>query len=100
MTTHAKFETGTGDQVLPAKRRHELLRLVERQGQVTVVDLCSLFDVSTDTIRRDLDLLARQGLIKRTHGGAMPVGLVQHDTPFTQRLIAQKDAKTRIASRA
>ncbi len=84
------------DNVLPAKRRHELLRLVQARGQVTVTDLCSLFDVSTDTVRRDLDLLARQGLIKRTHGGAVPIGLVTEDTPFAQRLIARKDAKRRI----
>lgn len=54
-----------------AKERHGvILRQVIRTGFVTVPDLSRLCAVSTMTIRRDLDRLAEQGLLERTHGGA------------------------------
>jgi DeoR/GlpR family transcriptional regulator of sugar metabolism len=83
---------------LPARRRSELVRLVCSRGQVTVAEIASLFDVSADTIRRDLDALAEQRLLKRTHGGAVAEdSLVGTDAPFLLRKNAQKDAKSRIA---
>jgi len=89
------------DATLPASRRNELLRLVKAQGQVTVQELSGRFDVSGDTIRRDLDLLAERGLLTRTHGGAVATQpKVGDDTPFAQRLNARKEAKARIGARA
>ena len=43
---------------LPARRRFELIRLAQRQGQLSVAELSAQFGVSADTIRRDLDLLS------------------------------------------
>src|SRR5690242_11380867 len=89
------------DATLPASRRNELLRLVKAQVQVTVQELSGRFDVSGDTIRRDLDLLAERGLLTRTHGGAVAMlPKVGDDTPFAQRLNARKEAKARIGARA
>jgi DeoR/GlpR family transcriptional regulator of sugar metabolism len=56
--------------------------------------------VSPDTIRRDLDLLAGRGLLERTHGGAVPAGLVTQDSPLEQRLTSHRPAKQRIARSA
>jgi DeoR/GlpR family transcriptional regulator of sugar metabolism len=86
--------------VLPARRRSELLELARNHSQVTVADLASKFGVSPDTIRRDLDVLAGQGLLERTHGGAVPAGLVNQDSPLDQRIVAHKPAKQRIARAA
>src|SRR4051794_19749539 len=89
------------DATLPASRRNELLRLVKAHGQATVQDLSARFDVSGDTIRRDLDFLAERGLLSRTHGGAVAAQpKVGDDTPFAQRLNARKEAKARIGARA
>jgi DeoR family transcriptional regulator, fructose operon transcriptional repressor len=86
---------------LPSRRRAQLVRLVRSRGQVTVAELAALFDMSLDTIRRDLDLLAERGLLTRTHGGAVPLdALAMHDAPFAERLNAHKAAKTRIARAA
>ena len=86
---------------LPARRRAELVRLVRARGQVTVAELAALFDISVDTVRRDLDHLAERGLLARTHGGAVASGdLVTQDTPFTERLVRQNNAKARIAAAA
>jgi DeoR family transcriptional regulator, fructose operon transcriptional repressor len=91
----------TLDHALPSRRRAELVRLARSRGQVTVAELADLFDVSLDTIRRDLDLLAERGLLARTHGGAVPIdALAMHDTPFAERLNAHKAAKTRIGQAA
>jgi DeoR family transcriptional regulator, fructose operon transcriptional repressor len=89
------------DNALPSRRRAELVRLVRSRGQVTVTELAALFDVSMDTIRRDLDLLAERGLLTRTHGGAVPLdALAMRDTPFAERLNAHKVAKSRIGRAA
>jgi DeoR/GlpR family transcriptional regulator of sugar metabolism len=76
-----------------------MTRLVSEQGSVSVPELADMFRVSTDTIRRDLDALAENGAVQRTHGGA-----VRADTsrivPVADRIVAQADAKTRIASAA
>ena len=83
---------------LPAKRRADLVRLVRARGQVTVTELAGLFEISVDTVRRDLDHLAERGLLARTHGGAVASGdLVIQETPFADRLVRQKSAKARIA---
>ena len=58
---------------LPAKRHLELLRLLRLRGQMRVGDVSSHFKISEDTARRDLDLLASQGLLNRTYGGAVAV---------------------------
>lgn len=89
------------DNALPAKRHLDLLRLLQERGQLTVHDLSAFFEVSGDTIRRDLDLLASGGLLKRTHGGAVALdNLVHGDTPFMQRMSTHVSEKKRIAQAA
>jgi DeoR family transcriptional regulator, fructose operon transcriptional repressor len=89
------------ENVLPAKRHLELVELVRARGQMTVHELASHFGVSGDTVRRDLDLLANQGLLKRTHGGAVAMdNLVHQDSTFMQRMSTRVPAKKRIARAA
>jgi DeoR/GlpR family transcriptional regulator of sugar metabolism len=86
------------DASLPARRRFELIRLAQRQGQLSVADLSAQFGVSSDTIRRDLDLLSLRGFIRRTHGGAIPADyLGQGDPSFVQWVGSRVAEKTRIA---
>lgn len=84
---------------LPAGRKADLLAFVGEAGQVTVADLAERFNVSIDTVRRDLDQLDRAGLLIRTHGGAVSI----EDGPRTDRgldvrLRMQTAEKERIAS--
>jgi DeoR family glycerol-3-phosphate regulon repressor/DeoR family fructose operon transcriptional repressor len=89
------------DPALPAKRRSDIARLAKQLGQITVTDMSARFEVSLDTIRRDLDILADQGLILRIHGGAMPSeSMATADSPFEQRISARQDAKERIGRAA
>jgi DeoR/GlpR family transcriptional regulator of sugar metabolism len=95
------LDINSGDLALPAKRRSDIVRLVKQIGQITVVDMSARFEVSVDTIRRDLDILAEQGLVSRTHGGAVPMeNRVTADTPLDFRLNAQHSAKTSIGRTA
>jgi len=43
------------------------------QGRASVADLAQAYDVTTETVRRDLAVLDRAGLLRRVHGGAVPV---------------------------
>jgi DeoR family fructose operon transcriptional repressor len=86
------------DGSLPARRRFELIRLAQRQGQLSVTELSSQFGVSADTIRRDLDLLSVRGFVRRTHGGAVPSDyLVPSGAVNAQGIGARVAEKTRIA---
>jgi DeoR family fructose operon transcriptional repressor len=75
------------------------LRRIESQiqadGRVRVVDLAAQLDVSEMTIRRDLDMLAADGLVQRIRGGAVAIG----PQPFADRFSRNMRAKDRIASK-
>jgi DeoR/GlpR family transcriptional regulator of sugar metabolism len=86
---------------LPARRRADLAQYVREHAQATVPELAGNFQVSADTIRRDLDHLARRGVLTRTHGGAVPTGeLATADTPLMNRRGTQREAKERIGRAA
>jgi len=53
-------------------RRDQILELLHRDRQVLVKDLARLFNVSEGTLRIDLRILEDEGLLERTHGGAIP----------------------------
>jgi len=68
-----------------SRRQEEIRHYVYEQGQATVAELCERFEASEATIRRDLDELAGDGVLRRTHGGAMRVGPATPEPPIFQR---------------
>ena len=54
-----------------SERRNEIMSLIRRDGRVTVTSLARQYGISEDSIRKDLQELARQGLCKRVYGGAV-----------------------------
>ncbi|WHY89163.1 DeoR/GlpR family DNA-binding transcription regulator [Neobacillus novalis] len=60
------------------ERRQEIVKLLEENGRVWAKDLASKFEKSIDSIRRDLSIMEEQGLLKRTHGGAIPINNVRN----------------------
>ena len=52
-------------------RQEKILNMVREQGEVRAEELAAAFGVSAMTVRRDLDILERQKLLKRNHGGAV-----------------------------
>ena len=56
--------------VPPALRRAQMLERIQRDGGVSVAELARDHAVSAITVHRDLEQLAREGLVERVHGGA------------------------------
>ena len=51
-------------------RQQKTLELVRERGYISIDELAQYFDVTPQTIRRDINLLADEGLLRRYHGGA------------------------------
>lgn len=62
--------TKTKSDIIPAQRRNLILELIRQRGVISVNELSDATGVSLPTIRRDLDWLAKTGVVLRSHGGA------------------------------
>jgi len=70
------------------KRKKKILERLREEGRVEVPALAELLQVSTETIRRDLERLDSEGRLKKVHGGAIKVEANSLELPF--------DVKTRL----
>ena len=84
--------------MLASQRKQQILAILARDKQVQSTELSQQFQVSEDSIRRDLRELAAAGLLQRVHGGALPVSAAI--APFEARKSVQIDAKKTIAQKA
>ncbi|MEU7469429.1 DeoR/GlpR family DNA-binding transcription regulator [Streptomyces sp. NPDC044984] len=82
------------------ERQREILRLARDGGRVDVVSLAEEFQVTAETIRRDLKALDRAGLVRRVHGGAIPAGRLDFEPDLAERETTAADEKDRIARAA
>ncbi len=83
------------------ERQAEIVELARSQGRVTVDALAALFAVTSQTIRKDLNDICRDGRLKRVHGGATYPSGVENMQYEARRQIAasEKDAIGRAAAR-
>lgn len=80
-------------------RRNRILEKLIASGSVTVSDLAQEFDVTYETIRKDLAALEERGYLVKTHGGAMlKQNAIEH--PFQVREKENIDAKRAVAQKA
>jgi DeoR/GlpR family transcriptional regulator of sugar metabolism len=86
--------------MLPAERRRSIAARLRADGSVSVADLETEYGISAMTARRDLAMLERQGIARRTHGGAVLPGLSIHEDSFFQRIEVAVGAKERLAAAA
>jgi DeoR/GlpR family transcriptional regulator of sugar metabolism len=82
------------------ERQQALVALLDRQGRLSVSDVCAQYGVSEATARRDLDVLAGRGLLQRVHGGAIPVRRADPELPMLERRREQAEEKRRIGNAA
>lgn len=82
------------------ERQQAIMRLARESGRVDVVSLAEEFQVTAETIRRDLKTLDRAGLVRRVHGGAIPVGRLDFEPDLAERETTAADEKDRIAKAA
>jgi DeoR family fructose operon transcriptional repressor len=87
--------------VYPEERQHAIASLVAERGRVSVTAVADQFGVTTETVRRDLAVLERAGMLRRVHGGAVPAGaLTLVETGLGERHGTRTEAKRKIAAAA
>ncbi len=86
--------------MLTAQRRQIILERIKAVGQVSVADLSAEWQISEDTVRRDLRDLAEEGLVQRVHGGALLAPVAAGDYGVRETLSPEiKRALGRAAAR-
>jgi DeoR family fructose operon transcriptional repressor len=86
--------------VLVEERRQRVLDLVSERGFIALTDLAQAMQVSQSTLRRDLDYWHQQGVVRRTHGGAIYVGDATALPALEDRSAAQLEEKRAVARAA
>lgn len=83
------------------ERQEAIAALVISRGRASVAELAQAYDVTTETVRRDLAALDRAGVVRRVHGGAVPVRALHLVEPgFGERESTRADYKDAIAAAA
>ena len=82
------------------ERQQEILQLARGDGRVDVTALAESFNVTAETIRRDLTTLERAGVLRRVHGGAIPVERIGFEPALATRDAVLISEKERIAKAA
>jgi len=83
------------------ERQQAIAALVISKGRASVAELAQTYDVTTETVRRDLAALDRAGVVRRVHGGAVPARALHLVEPeFGERESTRADYKDAIAAAA
>jgi DeoR family transcriptional regulator, fructose operon transcriptional repressor len=82
------------------ERQQEILRRARAEGRVDVLRLAEELSVTGETIRRDLTALERAGVVRRVHGGAIPVERLGFEPALAARDAVMTAEKERIAKAA
>ncbi len=86
--------------MFPEERRREIVAGLKREGRCLVADLARRLEVSEVTIRQDLDALEKEGVLRRTHGGAILNVKIGLERPFQVEETSHRVEKERIAAAA
>lgn len=86
--------------MLAEERQNMIVSMVNENGSVLVKDLSKQFGVTDDSIRKDLTLLQKKGLLKKTYGGAMQVRKNEHEHTVKERIDHNIEDKRKIAEKA
>src|SRR6185312_12049054 len=80
-----------------AQRKQAILARLRAAGRVDVADIVAELGVTNETVRKDLIALEHQGLLRRVHGGAVPVEQLSFEPAVATRTYYAEE-KTRIAT--
>lgn len=83
-----------------AERRRVILEAVRSNGAASLTDLAELVQTSSVTVRRDLRLLAAQGLLDRRRGGAVALDALAHEPTYSEKAHLAAREKAAIADQA
>lgn len=86
--------------MLKIQRQNDIVRLLREHRELTVKEICALLYYSPATVRRDLGELERQGLLKRSFGGAVLVDRYADQLPLALRAVSHIPEKKKICAKA
>lgn len=86
------------DTMLAEERRLKLVEWSRLEGRIDANDAATRLNVAIETVRRDLDLLQKSGVVRRVHGGAISASRNPHESNLRERRATNIEAKRRIAS--
>lgn len=86
--------------MLVAERHRKIIEVVNEKLSVRVTELSKLFNVTEETIRRDLEKLEKENLLHRSHGGAVSIQGEQSEVSYTEREIINSFEKKAISHEA
>jgi DeoR/GlpR family transcriptional regulator of sugar metabolism len=94
------MEAENGHKIFQEERIRGIIKILEKENRVLITDLCKTFNTTAVTIRKDLDLLEKEGVLKRTHGGAILHKPLFHGLALNEKEKLHSDEKERIAAEA
>lgn len=83
--------------MLAEERRMQLAEWSRSEGRIDAISAATRLDVAVETVRRDLEVLQRRGVVRRVHGGAIATGRLAKEFDFSQREQSNPEAKMLIA---
>ncbi len=86
--------------MLAEERRLQLVAWSKTEGRLDALEASNRLNVAVETIRRDLDVLQRRGVVKRVHGGAIPIERFTKEANRAERKVSNSTAKAKIAQTA
>jgi len=86
--------------MLQLQRHNEIMALLDKHKELTVKELCALLYCSPATVRRDLTEMEKQGLLRRSFGGAVLNDSVFDQQPLSLRGKANVPEKQRLCAKA
>jgi len=95
----AEARNGAGKTLYSAQRQQAIMRRLRSEGQVDSAEVARSLEVTNETVRKDLIQLQKRGLLRRVHGGAVPIGDHSYESDVATRTQFSEE-KRRIATAA
>jgi DeoR family fructose operon transcriptional repressor len=86
--------------MIVAERKKQILKIIQKNQFISLQELKKVTKTSLSTVRRDLDILAADGLVRRVHGGVEWIESSRDSLPVSERLSLYQATKQKIAQRA
>ena len=86
--------------MLGIERRKKIVELLQKDQRVYISEISQLFNVTDETLRRDLEKLENNGILTRTYGGAILNKHTNEEIPFQARTSINQELKQQIALKA
>ena len=85
---------------MKSDRHNQIVNMIARDGMVKNPQLMEMFDISIETVRRDLEFLEQQGYLRRVYGGAVANVSLRSEPEYASRSKTRFDEKNAIAAAA